>query len=96
MSSIFCCPNASPYKARILDHEPKFRTFLNWGTFPKDSFITAPDLSDFTNRFVIQVVRQVNFGPLESKRYFLNTSSGEFVEVSEQWLIDNNFKKLNA
>ena len=95
MSSIFCCSNTSPYKSRILDNEPKFRKFLNWGSFPKDSSITA-NLPDSTNGLIIQVVRQVNFGPLKSKRYFLNTSSDEFVEVSEQWLIDNNLKKLNA
>ena len=95
MSSIFCCPNTTPYKSRILDNEPKFRSFLNWGSFPKDISITT-NLPDEPNGFIIQVVRQVNFGPLESKRYFLHTSSDTFVEVSEQWLIDNNFKKLNA
>jgi hypothetical protein len=31
----------------------------------------------------IQLVKQVNYGPLESKRYFVE-SGGEFVGVAEQ------------
>jgi hypothetical protein len=45
----------------------------------------------------IQVVKQVNFGPLESKRYFVQCIDGDdkFIEVIEQWLIDVNIEKLN-
>ncbi|KAF1999499.1 hypothetical protein P154DRAFT_554760 [Amniculicola lignicola CBS 123094] len=44
--------------------------------------------------------RGMNFGPLESKRYFAKNdgATGEpaFVEVSEKWLVVANFQKLNA
>ena len=96
MSSIFCCTNIQPYKSQILAHEPKFREFISWGAYPKDSAVGELTSTPTDNVFVIQVVRQVNFGPLESKRYFLRTGLNEFVEVDEQWLINANFEKLNA
>ncbi|KAK8088429.1 MFS multidrug transporter [Apiospora hydei] len=48
--------------------------------------------------FAIQLVRQVNYGSLESKRYFAPTSASpsEFVEVAEDDLIQANFQKLNS
>jgi len=97
MSSIFCCPNPQAYKNRTLSHEPKFRTFMTWANYPKESSIapadTAPDVNTVT--LAIQVVKQVNYGPLESKRYFAQTADG-FVEVNEQWLVGANFEKLNT
>lgn len=96
MSSIFCCTNPQPYKNRILDHEPKFREFLTWGSYPKDSSIEDADPSPQHDTFVIQVVRQVNYGPLESKRYFLRVAPGSFVEVGERWLVEANLQKLNS
>ena len=77
-------------------HEPKFREFISWGAYPKDSAVGELTSTPTDNVFVIQVVRQVNYGPLESKRYFLRTGLNEFVEVDEQWLINANFEKLNA
>jgi hypothetical protein len=46
----------------------------------------------------VQLVRQVNYGPLESKRYFVSNAdaSDAFVEVTEQWLVENNLQKLNS
>ncbi|KAF2831753.1 hypothetical protein CC86DRAFT_282155 [Ophiobolus disseminans] len=98
MSSIFCCSNTQSYNNRTLSHEPKFRTFMDWAVYPKDSSITtgtAPNAASVD--LAIQIVKQVNYGPLENKRYFLKTSDGdgEFIEVTEQWLIDANFEKLN-
>jgi hypothetical protein len=94
MSSIFCCSNATPYKDCTLSHEPKFQTFTSWAKHPKTSSISSsPDPSSVT--LVMQLVKQVNYGPLESKRYFAECG-GEFVEVTEQWLVDSNFQKLNA
>jgi hypothetical protein len=97
MSSVFCCSNIRSYKNRILSHESKFRTFMSWASFPQESFITSNDSApDATSVILaIQVVKQVNYGPLESKRYFVQ-ANGEFVEVTEQWLIDANFEKLNT
>jgi hypothetical protein len=100
MSSIFCCSSVQGYKNRTLSHEPKFRAFMNWAEYLKESSITPADVTPDANSvtLAIQVVKQVNYGPLESKRYFLQTSDGEsaFVEVTEQWLIDANFEKLNS
>ncbi|KAI8416622.1 hypothetical protein FOFC_02935, partial [Fusarium oxysporum] len=45
-----------------------------------------------------QLVRQVNYGPLESKRYFIPTDGTEsdFVEVIENDLIQAKFQKVNT
>lgn len=95
MSSIFCCSSIQPYKSRTLTHEPKFRAFMSWAPFPRTSNIgTAPDANSGT--LAIQVVRQINFGALESKRYFASCDGEEFIEVAEQWLIDANYEKLNT
>lgn len=99
MSSIFCCGNTTSYKNRSLSHEPKFNSFMAWGKVPKTtSPSTDVDISPTDVTFAVQVVRQVNFGPLESKRYFVQPNGGgdEFVEVTEQWLLDANFQKLNT
>ena len=96
MSSIFCCSNTQPYKNRYLSHESKFRAFKSWASYPKETNITdnLPSPSDVT--FAVQVVKQTNFGPLDSKRYFVSNNNETFVEVTEQWLIDANFQKLNT
>ncbi|KAK4617894.1 hypothetical protein CLAFUW4_11987 [Fulvia fulva] len=56
------------------------------------------DLSDLGPPFAVQLVRQVNFGPLESKRYFIPTAGqdGPFKEITEGDLVHANFQKLNA
>ncbi|KAI3391798.1 hypothetical protein diail_6788 [Diaporthe ilicicola] len=54
------------------------------------------DLVEMAPGFAVQLVRQVNFGPLESKRYFVPTASDKFIEVSESDLIQANFQKLNC
>ena len=51
--------------------------------------------------YAVQFVRQVNFGAIEAKRYFIprKEESGAqtgFVEVTEQDLIAANFQKLNS
>ncbi|KAF2681904.1 hypothetical protein K458DRAFT_406114 [Lentithecium fluviatile CBS 122367] len=95
MSSIFCCSSVQPYKNKRLTEEAKFRPFLTWAEFPKESTVETPGPDISTSIFVIQFVKQVNFGPLEGKRYFV-FKDDVFVEVTEQWLIDANFQKLNA
>lgn len=96
MSHVFCCFKVTPYKSHILAHEPKFREYLSWGHYPKESSVDERGVQPLDDTYVVQVVRQVNYGPLESKRYFLETGSDMFVEVDEKWLIDANFAKLNA
>ncbi|KAI4957781.1 hypothetical protein J4E86_004920 [Alternaria arbusti] len=95
MLSIFCCSDIQGYRNRYLSHESKFETFMDWGNYPKASDTgTAPSATNFT--FAVQVVKQTNYGPLDSKRYFVTGSDGTFAEVTEQWLIDADFEKVNT
>ncbi|KAF8854904.1 hypothetical protein BDZ45DRAFT_758060 [Acephala macrosclerotiorum] len=103
MDSVFCCSSIRPYRPQYLSYEGKFDAFMKYAkastTVPQDtSFTPIVPLSDDT--YVVQVVRQVNFGPIEWKKYFANTkeneSSASFYEVSENDLIESNFQKLNS
>jgi hypothetical protein len=69
---------------------------MAWASYPKESNITETPPSFTHTTFVVQVVKQTNYGPLDSKRYFVSVADDAFVEVSEQWLIDANFEKLNT
>ncbi|OBT67082.1 hypothetical protein VE03_04487 [Pseudogymnoascus sp. 23342-1-I1] len=105
MAGVFCCPSGpKPYRPQILSHEPKFEAFLRWmpavqevatgGTTEGRSI-----LSDDSSAYAVQVVQQVNYGPLESKRYFVSGDGGRgtaFHEITEGDLIEANFEKLNA
>lgn len=72
---------------------------MAWANYPKQSTITAGEAAPepSTTTLAIQIVKQVNYGPLESKRYFVQCSgiNDEYFEVTEQWLVDANFEKLN-
>jgi hypothetical protein len=100
-STLFCCEAVKPYRPARLIHEPKFTAFHAWAVFPRAS---APpiaehvDLNKIEPSYAIQLVRQVNYGPLESKRYFIPAKDqvGCFVEILEDHLIEANFQKLNA
>ncbi|KAF5241357.1 hypothetical protein FANTH_9162 [Fusarium anthophilum] len=100
MPTIFCCDAINPYRSQYLDHQSKFNKFMSWGSFPRDSTRdeVQHDLSQINPSYAVQLVRQVNFGPLESKRYFIpqDSSEGQYIEVSEQDLIQANFKKANT
>jgi hypothetical protein len=104
MDSIFCCSSFEPFKPRIIDNEAKFKAFLSWTpTFEATSVGTVfngpRDLPlNEGSCFVIQVVRQVNYGPLESKRYFAKAAGVDvpFKEVTEQDLINTNYEKVNS
>jgi len=104
MSSIFCCNSIKPYRPARLLHEDKFTAFAAWAEFPKESSPSTTDgdkkidLVALKPPYAIQLVRQVNYGPLESKRYFIPQEDGDdrFVEVTEDDLIQANFKKLNS
>ena len=68
---------------------------MDWSDYPKASDTgTAP--SAINVAFAIQVVKQTNYGPLDSKRYFVTGSDSTFAEVTEQWLIDADFEKVNT
>ncbi|KAK8118095.1 uncharacterized protein PG998_006376 [Apiospora kogelbergensis] len=103
MTSIFCCGSIKPYRPQYLLHQTKFNTFIAWASYPKAAAPSSnseekPDLAENPQIFAIQVVQQVNYGPLESKRYFVPMAheQDEFVEVTEEDLIQANFKKLNS
>ncbi|EXM19077.1 hypothetical protein RAB80_015016 [Fusarium oxysporum f. sp. vasinfectum] len=102
MSTLFCCDAIEPYRSQYLSHQSKFDNFMSWGSFPKEFTVdigdVQHDLSQLNPSYAVQLVRQVNFGPLESKRYFItkDSSEGQYMEVSEQVLIQANFKKANT
>jgi hypothetical protein len=104
MSSLFCCGSVKPYRPARLLHEDKFKAFMAWAEFLKDS---SPFIGDGAEKvdlivlqppYAIQLVRQINYGPLESKRYFIPVKGNddEFTEVVEDDLIHANFQKLNS
>ncbi|KAI1491210.1 hypothetical protein F5X96DRAFT_668928 [Biscogniauxia mediterranea] len=100
MSVLFCCDSIKPYRPQYISHEGKFTTFMKWASYPKE---VPPredkvSLDELKTPFVIQLVRQVNYGSLESRRYFarVEDQDEDFVEVDEDALIQANFQKLNA
>ncbi|KAI1121200.1 hypothetical protein F5Y10DRAFT_256769 [Nemania abortiva] len=96
MSSILCCSSISPYRPRWLDHEPKFNSFMGWAKSDPAEPANGSSLVD-SALYVVQLVRQVNYGKRESIRYFVpDTSSSFFLEATEQDLIQANFEKLNS
>jgi hypothetical protein len=96
MGTVFCCSSATPYRPRILDHEDKFQAFLRWIPSAKPS-INEPGAIISHALYAVQVVKQVNYGPQESIRYFIATiDDARFVETSEDALISANFEKLNS
>jgi len=104
MASLFCCSASKPYRHAFLLHEDKFEAFMAWAKFPKESSPSTGDVDEKIDLivvkppFAIQLVRQVNYGPLESKRYFIpvDGNDNEFIEVVGDDLIQANFRKLNS
>jgi hypothetical protein len=99
MDTVFCCSSIQPFKPRIIDHEQKFRTFKAWAERAGSTSANSvnSDISILSNGspYVVQVVRQVNYGPIESKRYFAH-GSDTYLEVTEKDMIDANYEKLNS
>ncbi|KAB8201053.1 hypothetical protein BDV34DRAFT_237822 [Aspergillus parasiticus] len=97
---IFCCSHITPYRPQILDQESKFNEFLEWARLTVTIEVSSDyDTSPPVPEYAVQLVKQVNYGPLESRRYFIphgERSGVEFTEVSEKWLIEKNFEKLNS
>lgn len=97
-TTIFCCSSVSPYRPQPLDHEAKFTAFTRWALLQKVSHLSDDSSPIVDNaRYVVQLVRQINYGPQESVRYFAPASDGtNFVEATENDLIKSNFEKLNS
>ncbi|KAJ0278721.1 hypothetical protein CBS470a_009598 [Colletotrichum nupharicola] len=101
MSALLCCESLKPYKALRTDHEVRFTRFMAWANDFQRTVIEEASKIDGTNRiplYAIQLVRQVNYGPLESKRYFVNFAdcTHSYVEVAGDFLIQVNFQKINS
>ena len=100
MAELFCCADIKPYRPQRLMTESKFKSFMEWAAYPKTSSyestgIGIESFSTINPPYAIQLVRQVNYGPIESKRYFIRHGE-QFDEVSERDLIEANWEKLNA
>ena len=105
-SPIFCCESVKPYRPAHLLHEAKFTSFMEWAKFPRTSERATVeggkvDLVELKPPYVIQLVRQINYGAIEAKRFFVpvGVQDGQvqdFSEVSEEDLIRANFQKLNS
>lgn len=105
MDPVFCCSQITPFKARRIDREEKFRSFIDWAkslsevsSNPAES---TPEISwDSTSTYVIQATRQINYGALEWRRYFVTVTklggTSTFHEVKEQDIIDANYTKVNS
>ncbi|KAI1148028.1 hypothetical protein F4825DRAFT_435465 [Nemania diffusa] len=96
MPSILCCSSINPYRPKKLDHEPKFNSFMSWAK--SDPTEPANGSSIVSSApYVVQLVRQINYGRRESIRYFIpDTNSSAFLKATEQDLIQANFEKLNS
>ncbi|KAI5459669.1 hypothetical protein BGZ63DRAFT_465138 [Mariannaea sp. PMI_226] len=95
---VFCCSKIEPYRAQQLDHERKFTAFMTWADRVTSSLTSNENHTPVSGApYAVQIVRQINFGPQEWIRYFI-PGSGEtaFAEVTEDDLLEANFKKLNS
>jgi hypothetical protein len=85
-----------------LDHEQKFKDFIAWAEFPKES--TTPSdgdgsiMEEHSPSYAVQFVRQINYGALEGKRYFIPVEGKDeaYLEITENDLVQANYKKLNS
>ena len=97
MSALFCCSSISPFRPRHLDHEAKFTTFMRWTSLLTTSLVPVDDSLVSGAPYAVQLVKQINYGPQESIRYFVPASNGsDFAEATEDDLLESNFEKLNS
>ncbi|KAI1102067.1 hypothetical protein F4804DRAFT_314189 [Jackrogersella minutella] len=96
---IFCCSSISPFRPQRLDHEAKFTAFMSWARVAKSSEPHGDGSASMVSSalYAVQLIRQINYGPQESTRYFVPLSNGSsFAEAVEDDLIKSNFEKLNS
>lgn len=98
MSNILCCSSIRLYRPRQLDHEAKFRAFMSWAGLQTASLVPTDGCSAASSApYAIQLVRQINYGPQESIRYFIPAGNGSnFMEATEDNLLMSNFEKVNS
>ncbi|OBT56693.1 hypothetical protein VE04_03768 [Pseudogymnoascus sp. 24MN13] len=95
-NNVFCCSNLQPYRPTTLDNEPKFTDFISWAKRASLGTSCAAEKSSDTPEatehypYAVQLVRQVNYGHLESKRYFVpqDNPARDFVEITADELVD--------
>ena len=64
---------------------------MTWSSKNPDASVQQEqNLDELRPAYAVQLVRQVNFGPLESKRYFVPA------DAQSEELIQANFQKLNS
>ena len=98
MENLFCCTNLQPFRPTKVDHELKFTSFMRWGKKYQNGTTLSSTSSAESFTYAIQLVKQVNYGPLESKRYFVPATGilQDYVEIKEKDLIDADFEKVNS
>ena len=87
---------ALSFRSQKLDHEAKFDGFMKWA----GDEATSPALQDgyflvSNASYAIQLVRQINYVPQESIRYFIPRNKS-FMEATEDDLLKPNFEKMNS
>lgn len=70
---------------------------MHWAGLQTTSPVPADGSLVSNAPYAVQVVKQINFGPQESVRYFVPASNGsDFAETTETKLLELNFEKLNS
>lgn len=102
--NVFCCSYLQPGRSETFDHEPKFTDFISWakreslGTSGATGKPNSTPSGTELYPYAVELVKQVDYGPLESKRYFVPKSNPAraFVEITADDLVDANFEKINS
>jgi hypothetical protein len=110
----FCCNDIKPYpRFSRTDHDEKFNPFINVATENATKECNTPTASSSASNpsadeypYIIQFVKQVSYGPVESRQFFAPASSTNistptpeskpYIELSEEALIAANFTKVNT
>lgn len=71
---------------------------MSWAGLQTTSLIPTDGCSAVSSApYAIQLVRQINYGPQESIRYFVQAGNGsDFTEATEDNLLKSNFEKVNS
>jgi len=71
---------------------------MSWAGLQTTSLVPTDGCSAVSSApYAIQLVRQINYGPQESIRYFVQAGNGsDFTEATEDNLLKSNFEKVNS
>ncbi|KAL4244108.1 hypothetical protein ABKN59_010734 [Abortiporus biennis] len=102
MSTLFCCTAREQYKPRTVVHESTLNSFVKWSKFPKQSICESDEatLRELNQNvdYVIELLRQIDFGSEESRRYFLVMKGPDepFVEVMKEFVDAEGYKEAKS